>query len=382
MRAIPFWKIRRELARLGPQILASPTALANFFLSTPYYDRVLAKQRLITEGGRPLTDKVGIYLVFPSSGLRASHLQAVHYLLDGGYAPLVVSNQPLLPEDRARLVPLCWRLIERPNFGYDFGGYRDGILSVGTRLASLDRLVLLNDSAWFPLPGGYDWLSRAEAAREDYCAAIWANAVKHPNPEHYRDIRWVVNKNRRNFHYASFALSLSSRILRDPDFLPFWQNFRLTGRKHKAVRRGEVGLTRWVIDHGFSHAATTELTDLDKILRDLPDDRVRLLLDHLLTPNDHQMADCRKRFSVDLAAGRVGRTEIEQVILTSVARQGASYALMEFLCREYRFPFMKKSLAKMGGPARQVVDDVASDLADPFGAEIRAEIAQMRAERP
>lgn len=379
MRAIPFWKVKRELARLGPQILASPSALANFFLSTPYYDRVLARQKRVTEGGQPLTGKVAIFLVFPSAGLLASHLRAVGHLVDSGCAPLVVSNQPLSPDDRARLVPMCWRLIERPNFGYDFGGYRDGVLSIGTQLSALDRLVFLNDSTWFPLPGGFDWLARAESAGTDYCGAIWANAVRHPNPEHFRDIRWNVNKDLRNFHYASFALSLSSRILRDPAFLPFWQNFRLTGRKNKAVRRGEVGLTRWVINHGYSHGATTELADLDAVLRGLPDDRLRLVHDNLLTQTDRYMTAYHKRFATELSEGRAGRRDIEQMILTSVARQGASYALMDFLVREYRFPFLKKTLARLAGPASQIVDAVASDLADPFGGEIRAEIQTMRA---
>jgi lipopolysaccharide biosynthesis protein len=78
----------------------------------------------------------------------------------------VVSNLPLVPEERETLRRACWQLIERPNVGYDFGAYRDAILLLGPKLRDLERLVLVNDLLWFPV-GEADWIDDAERLEAD-----------------------------------------------------------------------------------------------------------------------------------------------------------------------------------------------------------------------
>ncbi len=131
MTTLLLWKLKRELNRAFGQMLAGPSYFVQYLAATPYYDRVLARQRKIHVGAIPLKDRVAVYLIFPKNGLLPTHLRAIGYLLDNGYAPL--------PEaDRQRLQPVSARLIERANFGYDFGGYRDAILSLEPQIATLE----------------------------------------------------------------------------------------------------------------------------------------------------------------------------------------------------------------------------------------------------
>ena len=90
--------------------------------------------------------KVAIYLIFPTSGVQESHLSAIEYIASSGYSPLVVSNLFLGDSDRQEVRSRCWQLIERPNYGFDFGGYRDGVLQLASSLHELTRLVIVNDS--------------------------------------------------------------------------------------------------------------------------------------------------------------------------------------------------------------------------------------------
>lgn len=374
MHPTPLWKLKRELRRALGQIAAAPAALLMFLAARPYYDFVLARQKRTVAGTVPFGPKIAVYLIFPKIGLLASHMRAIAYLRSHDYAPVIVSNHPLDPADRDKLIPHASVIIERPNFGYDFGGYRDGVLALADRLPGLDRLVLMNDSCWFPLPGCSDWLADAEALGVDLGAATWTGAVDRPAPWEFEKIEWKVDKGRRNFHYASYALSLSASILRDPEFLTFWQHFRLTQQKNRTVRRGEIGLTAWVLGRGYSHGATHELADLAKRLEALPRDGLIALLRDLIVLDDPEMEEIHARLLRQAETGEVERRRIEQVILAVAARRGVAYALADMLVRELKFPFLKKSPVRQAGAAARTLAVLANDMRGPIGVEIAEEI--------
>jgi Rhamnan synthesis protein F len=382
MSMLPLWKLKRELARAFAHLLEGPNFVAQYFGATRYHDWRLARQRKVHAGSCLLGRRAAIYLIFPQDGVQSSHLRSIEYLLENGYSPLVVSNQPLSAKDLKRLLPISWRVIERANFGYDFGGYRDGILSLAPQLAGIDRLVLVNDSCWFPLPGAANWLTEAEALGVDYSAATWTGAVKRPAPADFGRIDWRVDKSLRNFHYASYAIGISQRILRDPGFLAFWQGFRLTQDKNRTVRRGEIGLTRWVIRHGYTHAATNELDDLATRLAGLSDAGFRDLLSRIIIHGDAEMAALHRRAIQDHGAGQMPRSAAEKLILMAVARRGAAYVLADHLVRNDHFAFLKKAPATQSEESRQIVTTLAKGLKGPVGAEILAALAPADATPP
>ncbi|WP_127904254.1 rhamnan synthesis F family protein [Solirhodobacter olei] len=313
-------------------------------------------------------------MIFPRGGVAGSHVAALDAFIAGGYAPLVVSNLPLSAEDQSTLLERSALLILRPNFGYDFGGYRDAILALGrARVAELERLVLANDSSWFPLPGASDWLDAAEDLGVDFAAATWHGAVRPRDPETFESIEWKIDKNRRNFHYGSYALSIGGSILSNPGFWQFWKRFRLTNDKNRTVRRGEIGLTRWVMKHGFSHGATAELESLADDLSRLDDAALDRVFRRTLVIAD---PDTRRRWQVSLCpdgATPVTRLQKEKAILALTAREGAVYALADHLVRDRGFAFLKKSPLAHDSRTARILLDTVSTLDGRFAKTISSE---------
>lgn len=366
----PQWKVRREAIRLGRQLRELPDDLHNFFLATRRYDRTIAKEIRRFEGTRPATDRVVVFLIYPKAGLQTSHLRAFDYFSRKGYAVLAVSNLPLPEVDRVSLLQHCWAYLERPNFGYDFGGYRDGILSLSDRLQRLDRLVIFNDSTWFPLPGTRDWLNDAEAMDVDLAAAASNYGTPRGEIDQLHNLQWSYTNTHRNFHYCSFALLMRPRLFRSPAFLKFWKHLRLTDKKRRTVRRGEIGFSQWVIEQGLSHAATLDVSQLDQELERLADDRLTEVAQGLIIPEDPKLRTLQASV---LANNAPMRADLIKLILLVVSRQGSSYALAPYAIFERGYPFLKKSPLWLSPDSANASLSLISSLSGPEAASIQEE---------
>lgn len=374
MKIIPSWKLRREAARTVRQIYGVPMTLASFLFSTRYYDFFMAGKTLRIPGEVPLSGKIAIYLTYPDLGIRPSHLRGLEYLLAKGYTPIVVSNLPLSESEREQLLPLSHLCIERPNFGYDFGGYRDGILAVIANLSKLERLLLINDSTWFALPGCSDWLGQSETLGVDVAAAASNFGIPRVDAADYRSIQWNYDKTHKNFHFCSFALLFSRRVLEVPAFGKFWRELRLSSDKKRTVRRGEIGLTKWAISHGFATGALYDISSLDKDLDKVDDGRLREVAQNLIVQEDPRMRAVKHQ----VLAGNPDRDELKCLILTCAARLGSSYALADFAINDLGFPFLKKSPVWLSREASDITLSLTAKLPGAHGEEIHAEALQLR----
>ena len=368
------WKASRELRRIVRQLREAPGALISYYFASKYYDLFMANKIRRTEGSAPISAKVAIYLIYPSHGLQPSHLRSLEYLLSKGYAPIVVSNLYLSQADRQRLLQVCHICIERPNFGYDFGGYRDGILTVASELQNLQRLLLINDSTWFALPGSSDWLEDSEAMNVDLAAAASNYGIPRVEPKSFQSIRWNYRTTHKNFHFCSFALLFSNRVLADRAFARFWRSYPLSNQKSRTVRRGEIGLSKWVLSHGFTYGVSYDIAALHEDLEKLDDARLHEIAANLMVPEDRRMFDVKQ----EVLAGNPDRHDLISLILTGVARQGSSYALADFAINERRFPFLKKSPVWLNREASDITLRLASGLPGTQGAEILAEARALR----
>ena len=160
--------------------------LHQFLHPTHFNDTQLLKMRKTHQGDLPFGSKIAIYLIYPNTGLLQSHVVALTELLRSGYTPLVVSNLPLSGQSVMQLIPICWKIIERENFGYDFGGYRDAILMLQPRFSELQRVILMNDSVWFPIPGAMDWISCAEALNVNLVGSLCIGFSGQPRAHQFR----------------------------------------------------------------------------------------------------------------------------------------------------------------------------------------------------
>lgn len=369
MSKIPFWKIKREVHRLrrGSRDMAADLVRKLYFRR--YYDLVTRKEIRRTVGMLPLGREVALYLIFPASGVLASHLFMLTELRRAGISPIVVSNLPLSVEDRDKLRHNAARIIERPNIGYDFGGYRDGVLEIADNLPALERVWLVNDSVWL-VPQPVSWFDQARAMDKDFVAAtssfsILRKTILGPRRfdiSNYREITWKHEPNNRNFHYASYALCFNQAILRDPGFLAYWKKLDIRNDKKRTVRRGEIGLTQWIVTHGYTHAATHEIDGLDKELAALSNAEIDRIARELVIFRETKLEALKPKVLLTDSDTEMGRAERIGLILTAVARHGSAYALFGYNLRNHKFSFLKKSPLRLSADGPDQLLDIVEGL--------------------
>ncbi|ABD57193.1 rhamnan synthesis F family protein [Jannaschia sp. CCS1] len=249
---IPAWKIKRELKRFVMQMGYLPWMLAAPRAKRAYDARKAAQIRL-TQGVAPRTSELAVLLLFQPRGITASTLHTLEHLKAHGVSTLVVSNAPLSDTDRASLATHAWLIMERPNYGYDFGGYRDAILHILEDDRPPARLFVLNDSIWFPLQPDSDLIEDARASDTDLYG-------------------FVLNDRMRGAHRAhlqSYFFSFGPRAVASPAFAAYWRDLFLTNNKNLVVRRCEIPMTGAFRTLGFSVAARHRYSDGAQALKAL-----------------------------------------------------------------------------------------------------------------
>lgn len=252
------WKIRRELHRLGQQV----RGLGELFTDPAAQrrlDKAVAKGLPQTDGALPETNKVALFLIFQPQGLSDSTLQTCRWLAAAGYAPVVVSNAPILSKDKIRLAAVVWRAVERPNLGYDFGGYRDGLTCLWQWGVAPDEVLILNDSVWLPMLSATDILDRLSA--------------------HPAEVAGTILRTRGEERFLeSYLYRLNRAALTHSGFAAFWAGFRLTSNKYHVIRRGERGFSAAMQAAGLTVAGIYNTAALAGKIAEQDDDFLRLTL--------------------------------------------------------------------------------------------------------
>ncbi len=362
---IPTWKIKRELGRVKQQFINLPGKTATYFFGARYYDLVLAKKRRLVDGQIERSAKRAVYLIYPANGLLKSHLRTLKFLADNSISTTVVSNLPLSAEDEAEVLKHCHVYIERANFGYDFGGYRDGVLSMKDELAQTKQLILMNDSVWFPLYPDTDWLEQIDALGVDYASSVSSenksNIPKLDNSKFNQGYR----PHDKLFHYGSFSLAIGPKILAHPGFLQFWKSFPLSNKKKATILRGEIGLTTWVRENGFTHDETFGVKQFDEILDDLSNEKLVEIASHMIIDIPGEWRDLIGTIDQDMT--QVSKSDLLRYIRTIVDRKGAGYSLAYYLVLERKHPFLKKSPVVWADVASKttlkILENVGTDAA-------------------
>lgn len=372
--SLRLWKIRRELKRALPKALETLAEPYHYLTYLPLYDR--RKHRLTRTTGGQITagPEIGIYLIFPAQGLLPSHLTMLSAMLRQGISPVVISNLPLTDADRATLAATAFRVIERPNIGYDFGGYRDGILSIAPLLPDLRCLWVMNDSAWLVDDSG-GWFAQARATGNDFTGCVSNFGIHKVDMQDHARITWQFDPSNRRFHYVSSSWRIGSRILQDPAFLRFWTRLQIRDSKQLTVRRGEVGFSQWVLRHGYSHSATHEIADLPQRLAALSDSALDEVTRHLLMIDPVQQPAKDAVLALDPAA-TTGREARITLCLAATARFGLVIAMPYFLLHHATLPFFKKSVFKSSADtvalALKIMQDLPRDQDNPIHREAMA----------
>ena len=228
---IAVWKIRRELQRVGQQVSALPEAVWEPWVQRRH-DKAFAKGFPVFDGNGTLNQKIAIFLIYQQGTLPQSIVETCNHLTKHDYCVLIVANGGLPTDSRARLLPHVWKILDRPNVGYDFGGYRDGILQLQTWQIEPEKLLILNDSIWFPIFPQDNLLARMEIADTEVAGTI----LRHKNGQVFLE---------------SYLYLIKGSVLKNPAVQHYWKSYRLTANKYKVIRRGERGHSKALIDAGY-----------------------------------------------------------------------------------------------------------------------------------
>lgn len=360
----------------GQPGMVAKAALTLFQNAFPqqFSDLYLSRFHKVYPGDVPSGKKVAIYLIFPKTGILPTHLHSLRYMIENGYAPLVVANLPLAAEDISTLQAHAWKILERPNFGYDFGGYRAAILEIQNLLPQLDRLVLLNDSAWFPLAGKMNWLAEAEAFGKDFVGAMESGFIKNRGKvESYETRKWAPDRGRKNFHYGSYALSIGARLLQSKAFLKWWKRVRISQGRNRTIRRCEIGLTQWVMRHGFSHGTTTNGGDIDKVFETMDDAALRRVFDSFAYYDAPKGVLLLEELERSPGIDNLTRQQLLQYMFLAIGKGGAAMTAPRFLIEQKNHTFLKKKMFRPNVRETPALVALIDDLGDPMGPHMLAE---------
>ncbi len=187
-------------------------------------------------GHAPACRKIAVFVIYQPVSLPLSVLETCGYLAQAGYAVLLVSNAPLRATDLDAFRELCWTVLERPNCGYDFGGYRDGIRFLKDRLGDCDSLVLVNDSIWLPIVPESGTLRRLEKDPAPFCGV---------------SLEKRSGRSSGGWHYQSYLIQFKPAALQSAAFRQYWSGMRFSDTKRVVLRHGEKGLSQAMFDAGF-----------------------------------------------------------------------------------------------------------------------------------
>jgi hypothetical protein len=181
-----------------------------------------------------------------------------------GYNVIMVANGGLHDGARDIVVANVWRLIERPNFGYDFGGFRDAVHFLQRQQISHKNLILMNDSVWFPMWTGSDVIERLEASDFDVTGLL----LHVPTRNEYADTKLKSYQPRKRAeHIESYVTMVSAHTLEHPAFQSFWDGYAQTDSKLLTIKRGEVGFSRAMGAAGLTVGALSRRTAFLQELR-------------------------------------------------------------------------------------------------------------------
>ncbi len=323
---VPAWKARREVKRVWLKVFDRLTAPFERLVQLNYDANFPTHVRL-TDGKIRPTAKLAIFFTYQPRGFAKSVFVSCEHLKDLGYTTLLVSSAPVSDADRDALLQTCWKIVERPNYGYDFGGYRDGVRVMQDAGLTPETLLIVNDSIWFPIADDSRMISNMEA--DD----LWFNSPVFENKP---------GRNKKNQHFQSYLTLVKSKALRSAAFRDYWRDYRVSSRKRVVLLRGEKGFSQAMFKAGFGGDAPSTRSILIGHLHGQTNEFLCKTLQYAAYENDDLLIEARALLEsyADNDDWRDAALVHMQKALVSTQPMGAfCYACIKLL----NFSFMKKS---------------------------------------
>ena len=323
---VEYWKVKRELQRLWFQIADRAVDPWDRFQQRKY-DRDFSKLTQLIDGQTAVADKVAIFFIYQPGAMAKSIAVTCQHLVDQGYAVLLVSSTPIKPPDMQYLKGLCWKILLRPNYGYDFGGYRDGIRVVQDCDLKPEMLLILNDSIWLPIFDNSQLIKKMETSDLFFDSPVFENKI---------------NRNIKNKHFQSYLTLVKSDAILSSAFKNYWHRYKVSSKKRIVLLRGEKGFSQALFKAGFGGDAPSTRQVLIAALQQQSNEFLLTTLRYAAYDDEKLAAEARR-----LVQEHATNHEWRDQVLLHVKRTLVSTQPMGAFCyaciKMLDFSFMKKS---------------------------------------
>jgi hypothetical protein len=176
----------------------------------------------VFKGNAQASSKFVIFAMYEKGEIRKDVFNALETLSQLGFSVVLINSRKLSDQSREKISKLVFCYLERPNYGRDFGSYKDGVRWLYKNhkedYQSASRLLFINDSVFF---------SRKNLA--DFFSSL-------------TDTQFPVFGATMNYqiipHIGSFCLSVDSSIFTNKKFLEFWKRYRKTDLRAPTITPG------------------------------------------------------------------------------------------------------------------------------------------------
>lgn len=158
-----------------------------------------------------------------------------------------VSNSNLSDNDQKRLDGLQNKIIVRPNEGYDFSAWSQGMLDIGwDELVSYDSITIMNDTCFGPVYSMDSIFEQMEDKKVDFWGLVSHQKVS-ASASH--------NGNKIPEHLQSFFITFNKNVVSSEVFQDFWGHIIAYDNVQDVISNYEIKLTQLLSKTGFRYSA-------------------------------------------------------------------------------------------------------------------------------
>ena len=202
-----------------------------------------------------------LYVIHPQDGnLKENHKYMLRELAEGDSFTVVIINGSITDEGREYLFSKANEVIFRANEGYDAGAYKDYFLhNYEIIRRDFKQCILINDSFLGPL---CPWETITEYMD-----------MHAPMADFWGLSKWIAGYSEYvgkflSEHIQSYFIFIRESLLKDNQFLTFWQGMNLTDTYCKAIENFEVRFTAFFSERGFTYTTWIENQSLQITIKE------------------------------------------------------------------------------------------------------------------
>lgn len=217
---------------------------------------------------RSLVKRIAFYLFWEKEGIVDRYIPyCLEKLREHVEHIVVISNGPVSAAGRAELEHVADEVWERPNVGFDVGGYQEALERFGfDRLAEYDELILLNYTFFGPVYPFSEMFEKTDAWDVDF----WGLTEHGEIDQHYFASGGVLPR-----HIQSHWLAVRKSLLLSPAFRHYWETMPLITSYEQSIDRHEARFATYFEERGFTWDVVYRYTDYPS-LNPVLDDVVQL----------------------------------------------------------------------------------------------------------